>query len=480
MKKSNYVFPIIAVLIALTFSINKSSIWIDEMLTYQVMHGKSFSEMLSSVWNSHNANGGMPLYFVFEWMWTQLFGYTEIGLRSLNIPFAIIYLIVSWYMICKIKAPSWFCVLFFFNPLFIYYMNEARPYIMLLCIGSIYTYLLFYRNLNDYKTLFWLHFTFLIGLLTHMMFGFIILMYLVECIRLIRLRKLDFKKHLSVLGGFAIPYIVILYHYMKVMTGAGEIGGVGGLTANWKASIIQIVYYFAGFGGLGLSRNDLRSMILSQLSWIHITCILLMVFGYLTLFLYVVKNKLWKDKHLVAIFLPGFIAFGGFCIINILFHTRFWERHIIYLLPVLLILLCYILKSMFFSKKMIYRGGAVLIVSLTALSGMRTMFDKYYEKEDYKSVSAYIKNQKEDSIFLLQGDSLIYNYYGIDFKDSQFRMINNANVDDLNKISQEEGVPLVLVLSSRKEFDSGGLYYKLSGKDKYNSFRIVEEYNSLK
>lgn len=216
MKKNDYLFSIVMALIVLIFSINKSSIWIDEMITYQVIHENSFSTMFSNLWNSHNANGGMPLYFIFEWIWTQFFGYSEIGLRSLNIIFAIIYFIFSWRIIRKIEAPSYLCVLFFLNPVFIYYMNEARPYVMLLSIGSIYTYLLFFRNLNNYKILFLLHLVFLIGLLTHMMFVFIMLMYLVQGIYLIRAGKLDFKKTFGGAGYFYYTIyinIVSLFNY---------------------------------------------------------------------------------------------------------------------------------------------------------------------------------------------------------------------------------------------------------------------------
>ena len=475
MKKSDYVLPIIIALIALAFSVNSSSIWIDEMLTYKVIHGVGFSEMLANVWNSHDANGGMPLFFVFEWMWTQLFGYSEIGLRSLNIPFAIIYFIASWAIIRKLNAPSWLCVLFFLNPVFIYYMNEARPYVILLCFGNIFTYLLLCRNLNDYKTLFLLHFAFLTGFLTHMMFAFIMLMYVVQFILLIRLKKLDFKKHLFVLGVFAVPYILVLYHYMTIMTGAAELGGVGGLVPNWKASIVQIVYYFSGFGGLGLSRNDLRAMLFAQLSWEQIACMALMAFGYFTLFLHVIKNKLWKEKKLAATSLIAITAFAGFCVINILFHTRFWERHIIYLIPVLLILLGSIIQSMAASKKVIYITGAVLIVGLTTISGLRIMFDKYHEKEDYKGVAAYINDAKQGTFFI-QGDTLIYNYYGVDLSSHKILTINNVNIEELNSISSEKEAPLYLVLSSRSEFDSEKLYYTTYGTDdiKYNSFRIVQ------
>ncbi|NDW12804.1 hypothetical protein D0T50_07860 [Bacteroides sp. 214] len=473
MKKSSYVIPAIIAVIVLFFSVNSSSIWIDEMITYQTVHDKSFLQLLQEIWSANGAGGGMPLYFIFEWMWTQLFGYSEIAMRSINILFAIIYFIVSWRIIRKTEAPSWFCVLFFLNPLFLYYMNEARPYAMLLCIGSIYTYLLFFCNLNKYKTLFALHFVFLIGSLTHMMFMFIILMYFVQCIRLYKIGEFKFKEHLSVMGAFALPYIAVLYHYLTVMSGASEIGGVGNLGTNWKASIAQIVYYFVGLGGLGLSRNDLRAMLFSQLSWVHIACILFLFFGYLMLFIHFVKYKLWKDKFLTTTFWALLTCFGVFCVMNILFQTRFWERHVIYLLPALLILLCVILKSMVDSKKQFPMLGAMLVICMISFSGLRIMFDKYHQKEDYKGISAYVSNTDAETVFL-QGDSLIYTYYGIDMSNPKYRMINNLGEEELKDASSDK----LLVLSSREEFDAEGLYPKMyeAREAKYNSF-IVVRYN---
>lgn len=474
MKGHNYLLPTVVALIVLVFSVNTSSIWIDEMLTYQVVHKSSFSEMFAGIWNAHGANGGMPLYFMLEWIWTQVFGYGEIGLRSLNIPFAIIYFIVSWQIVNKAQAPSLFCILFFLNPLFIYYMNEARPYVLLLSIGNIFTYLLFFGNLNSYKTLVKLHFSFLLGFLTHMMFVFIMLMYVVWCIHLIQRKKLAIKRQLSALSLFIIPYSGILYYYINIMAGAGEIGGIGTLTPDWKASILQIIYYFAGFGGLGLSRNDLRSMFFSHLSWGQITCLVVLFSGYFILFLYIIKNHLWRNKHLVTVFLSGFIAFGAFCIVNIIFKTRFWERHIIYLLPILLLLLCYLLHLMITSKNARYKISTISIICLTAISGLRTMFDEYYAKEDYKGVATYIKETK-NALFLLQGDPLIYQYYGVNLNDSKIRLINNMSRADLDKISLPKDDAIVIVLSSREEFDSGKLYGSLyqAKNSQYNSFQIV-------
>lgn len=470
-------FPIAIALFVIIFSVNQSSLWIDEMITYQIINKGSFSEMFSNVWNAHNANGGMPLYFILEWGWTQLFGYSEIGMRSLNIPFAIIYLASAWFITRKTEAPSWVSALFLFHPVFLFYMNDARPYILLLSMGSVFTYLLFYGNLNKTKTLLALHFTFLMGLMSHMMFAFIILLYFVHSISLIKEKKFDIKKNLTIFGAFAIPYLAILGYYMYLMTGADELGGVSELAPNWKASIIQIIYYFTGFGGLGLSRNGLRSMDFSQLSVTHLAGIALMALGYLTLVVYFIKNKLWKDKQIQNISLAVLLTFAIFCIANIILKTRFWERHIIYLLPATILLLSCILKSMFTSSKILYKAGAIAIICLMMVSGIRTIFDEYYGKEDYKGVANYVKETK-NTAFFLQGDSLIYRYYGIDFeKNTQIRMINHLQKEELGDLKTEDAVPSFLVLSGRNDFDSGELYktYATQPDEKiYNSFRIVK------
>jgi hypothetical protein len=474
MKKNKYLL-IVAAIIILIFSVNDYSLWIDEMQTYGIVCASDFFKTVLHIWNTHGAVGGMPLFFILEWFWTQLFGYSEIAMRSINIPFAIIYFIFSYKMIRYAKESTWLCLLFFFNPLFIYYMNEARPYIMLLCMGSVFSYLLFCCDTNKYKTLFWLHVSFLVGLLTHMMFGFIITLYIIHFITSIRQQKLILRKHLVMGSAFLLPYLAVFYHYGHVMTGAAELGGTGELSAGGLSSIAQIVYYLAGFGGLALSRNDLRAMMLSHLSVEHIIFSVLLIAGYLTLFLYILKNKAGKNNAIQTLFLPALITLGVFCISNILLETRFWERHVIYLLPAILFPLCTILKMMIMSGKWFYRIGAGLIVIFLFVSSFNTMFNQYYQKENYKATAAYIKDMGS-GMFLLQGDAQIYDYYGIDINGKQVQMINNISIEELDAIAMGKDVPVYLVLSSRKEFDTGGLYRSLDKENKasYNSFRILE------
>ncbi|MDR3137280.1 MAG: glycosyltransferase family 39 protein [Tannerellaceae bacterium] len=432
MKKNKYL-PIVAAILILVFSVNDYSLWIDEMQTYGIVFESDFFKTLSTIWNTTGSVGGMPLFFILEWFWTQLFGYSEIAMRSINIPFAIVYFIFSYKIIRYVKEPTWLCLLFFFNPLFIYYMNEARPYIMLLCMGSVFSYLLFCCDTNRYKTLFWLHVSFLIGLLTHMMFGFIIILYITHCITSIRQRKLMLQQHLVMGSAFLLPYFAVLYHYGNVMIGAAELGGTGELSAGGLSSIAQIVYYLAGFGGLALSRNDLRAMMLSHLSIEHVVFSILLIAGYFTLFLYILKNKAGKNNAIQTLFLPALITLGVFCISNIILETRFWERHVIYLLPVILLSLCTILKAMSASGKWLYRIGAGLIVISLFVSSFNTMFNQYYRKENYKAVAACIKDMGAGT-FLLQGDAQIYSYYGINVDEKQVLMINNISIEELDAI----------------------------------------------
>lgn len=295
----------------------------------------------------------------------------------------------------------------------------------------------------------------------------------------IRLKDFNFKKNLIIFSFFSIPYITVLGYYLYIMTGAPELGGVESLTPNWKASIIQITYYFAGFGGLGLSRNDLRSMAFSNLSWEHLTGMALLAVSYSVLIFYFIKNKLWRNNQITSIALSIVITFVVFCVANIVFKTRFWERHIIYLLPTYILLLCCILKPMVSSPNKIYKAGAIFMVGLMMISGIRTMCDQYYEKEDYKGVATYIKNTK-DVTFFLQGDSLIYDYYKVNLEDhSQFRMINNVSKEDLDEIISKNSGASSLILSSREEFDAGQLYQSISprsGEITYNSFRIIRDH----
>lgn len=106
------------------------SLWLDEATTARVVQQFEFSQIISRF--SPN-DFHPPLYYLFMDFWTQIFGYSEVSLRFPSIIFS---LLAGWavYLIGKRLVNKRLGVLaaafFLFNPLIVYYSQEARMYMM--------------------------------------------------------------------------------------------------------------------------------------------------------------------------------------------------------------------------------------------------------------------------------------------------------------------------------------------------------------
>ncbi len=120
---------LILAFLARLIGINQS-LWLDEATSANVTRQLNFLEVIPkfSIGDFHP-----PLYYLFMDLWTSLFGYSEIALRLPSIIFS---LLTGWtvYLIAKElkneKAGIWAAVFFLFNPLIVYYSQEARMYML--------------------------------------------------------------------------------------------------------------------------------------------------------------------------------------------------------------------------------------------------------------------------------------------------------------------------------------------------------------
>ncbi len=115
------------------------SLWLDEATTAIVAKTYSYIGIIAQ-FSPHDFHP--PLYYLFIKLWTSLFGYSEIALRMPSVLFSLgtglaIYLLVRKYESRMANAkktkdtiPFWSAAFFLFNPLIIYYSQEARMYSM--------------------------------------------------------------------------------------------------------------------------------------------------------------------------------------------------------------------------------------------------------------------------------------------------------------------------------------------------------------
>ena len=118
-KKIFFIF-LFAFLIRL-IAINQS-LWLDEAVTANVVKNFDFAQIISKF---SPTDFHPPLYYLFMKLWTNFFGYSEIALRMPSVLFS---LMTGW--VIYLIGGAWAAAFFLFNPLIVYYSQEARMYMM--------------------------------------------------------------------------------------------------------------------------------------------------------------------------------------------------------------------------------------------------------------------------------------------------------------------------------------------------------------
>jgi uncharacterized membrane protein len=116
--------------------IGHQAYWYDESVTLTLLH-HSFTGMLGQL---RHAEGTPPLYYCVAWLWTRIFGFSEVGLRSLSAVAGVsvipmIYGIAS--RLVSRRAGLVAAALAACNPLLIWYSQEARAYSLLVALGTL-------------------------------------------------------------------------------------------------------------------------------------------------------------------------------------------------------------------------------------------------------------------------------------------------------------------------------------------------------
>ena len=136
-----YLLFILAFLIRL-INLNQS-LWLDEAIVAKVI---KTIPLLQIPFQFSPGDFHPPLYYMFMSVWSSVFGHSEIVLRMPSIFFS---LVSGWYvfkialLIRDKKTGLWAAAFFLFNPLIIYYSQEARMYMMSTAFLSITLYYFF-------------------------------------------------------------------------------------------------------------------------------------------------------------------------------------------------------------------------------------------------------------------------------------------------------------------------------------------------
>src|SRR3954462_6737220 len=128
-------------------TLDVQSYWLDEVATVNILH-KGFGDMISAVGSGESTP---PAYYVVAWLWAKLFGTGEVGLRSLSAVFGTATIPLAFVLGRELDGRRTGVIaaaLCAFNPLLIWYSQEARSYALMVLLTGL-SLLALLRALDD-------------------------------------------------------------------------------------------------------------------------------------------------------------------------------------------------------------------------------------------------------------------------------------------------------------------------------------------
>src|SRR3989344_3049490 len=201
----------IVFLLAFTFRLISidQSLWLDEASTARADSTHSFSEIVNK-FSPHDFHP--PLYYLTLKVWTAIVGVSEPALRFPSVVFS---LLTGWvvYLIGKElknkKTGLYAAIFFLFNPLIVYYSQEARMYMM---VTFLLTSLLYYllrcsntKNKIKKKDMVLVNILMVLSMLTFYGSAFFILAFYIFTWR----KKATFQQVSVYLPGFIIGLLLV-------------------------------------------------------------------------------------------------------------------------------------------------------------------------------------------------------------------------------------------------------------------------------
>jgi len=356
------------------------SLWLDEAVTANVVKNFDLTQIISKF---SPTDFHPPLYYLFMKLWTNLFGYSEIALRMPSILFSL----MTGYVVYLIGGV-WAMAFFLFNPLIVYYSQEARMYMMATFFLTEALYFLI-SNIKDQRSKRQIKNQILFGLfLSLAFFTFYGSIFLIASMLLYLLFKKQYKIFILNTLYFILVVLVIsplLYHQFLNSKIALE------NVANWSAT---------------LGKANIKNLLLIPIKFsigrisFYPKLVYWIISGIWTGFiLFTIKTVFQKTVFIKTVFylliFPLILGFLVSFFTPMLQHFRF-----IYLIPILAIILASGKKTSMY--RYIEVTGFVIFSLVYLLSSQ-------FHREDWKSLVKSLP--KNVPVYMIMSSSDPVKYY---------------------------------------------------------------------
>ncbi|HET9185473.1 MAG TPA: glycosyltransferase family 39 protein [Solirubrobacterales bacterium] len=205
----------------------------DEIVTASRVLRDGFGHAMDAVWFSESAP---PLYYALAWVWTQVAGTGEWGLRTLSALAGVAVVPVAYLVGLELRgrrAGLVAAALVAVNPMLLWYSQEARAYslLVLLCAASLLYCVRALRG-GRRRDVVWWGVASALALATHY---FAVFPIVVEAVALLRRRGRAVLPGLGAIGAAAVALAPLTLHQMSI----GHAEWIGNFTLGhrlWEAA----------------------------------------------------------------------------------------------------------------------------------------------------------------------------------------------------------------------------------------------------
>ena len=386
-------FVILTAIVLRLINLNQS-LWLDETIGALVVRERGFWDILV---NFSKGDNHPPLYYLALDIWSNIFGYKEIALRSLSLLFSIgsiwfTYLITKFMFekenkyLAKITA-----VLLAVSPFHIYYSQEARMYMMasFVAVVLIYSYLKITSKTTVQNTrLWWIVYSLstVAIIFTDYMPVFLIPVFFIHalCKRMgIKWWREFISAYIpSVLMGILwLPnFIVQLRGGRWLIETLPEWQKLSGGATLKQATLVWIKFTIGR-----ISFND---------KIFYYSLIVLVSLPLLFLFIKAIK----RYKEILLIWLWLVVPLLAGFLTSVIFPAFIYFRYV-YVYPAFCIIVAYSITSI--SKKTLRNVMLILVFLINISFTLVYYFDRNQQRENWKGAIAFVEdNAKENEIML--------------------------------------------------------------------------------
>jgi hypothetical protein len=401
----------LAYALALTLSINGSSLWSDEAFSAWLASHESLQRLFDSLIHGDSSDLQMGLYYLYLFFWAKLFGTAEFSLRAANIPFIVLFSFSLIWTSFAIFRSRVIWIVPALLPFIWHYAGEARPYMAILAFGAAALASLvgfIHATGPDSRKFPWICLTcVLAGACFHMLFLLAGPPMALIAFLAWRRNRDDGRWRYWVLPikALALPFCALAFFLVfTFVRGTAYDYPPPGLR-----QMASVLYEVSGLSGFGPNRKfslDFRSYLVPLT--IGAACLLPGIF-----FAFLSGRRAWRERP----FLPALAAAACLTVfeavaLSTVLRQQIDVRHLAATVPIFLLLL--IAEG---SRRSPAAIASLVLLGITWLTAdIRLATVPEYQKEDYRNaVAEALSLQKgTGAVIALAADPVGAAYYGLD------------------------------------------------------------------